>query len=118
MKVLVVEDEVLIRKSMEQTLERAGMDVIPGNGEEAVKIAGGHQPNAFLMDIHLRGQMDGIESATEISRTGKSAIIVISAYNHKAQIQKQNTFHYLDYLNKPVRKTQLLEALSAAKGPI
>jgi len=69
--ILVTEDESIVRKDIEQTLEKIGYNVVGSadNGEDAIDLAVRLRPDVILMDIMLKGDMNGIAAAEEIKRT-------------------------------------------------
>jgi YesN/AraC family two-component response regulator len=69
-KILIVEDESIIVKSLENRLLKAGYDVIgnAASGKEAIEMARQLNPDLILMDIKLDGEMTGIEAASEINK--------------------------------------------------
>ena len=116
--VLVVEDEIIIRKSLELTLKNDGITVIPGtsSGEEALQIARRERPDVVLMDINLRDDMDGISTAGEIGRICNAAVVFISAYDYKGKTMSTEGVNFAGYLSKPVREEHLLAAIRGAKA--
>ncbi len=120
MKVLVVEDEIIIRKSLELSIQTAGYNVISGTayGEKAVEKAVQDKIDVVLMDINLKGEMDGIDAAKEIGRIGNSWIIFLSAYDYKSRVSQENTFHFAGYLSKPIREEVLLKVLRETENRI
>ena len=70
--ILVTEDESIVRKDIEQTLEKIGYNVVAtaDNGEDAIDLAVRHRPDVVLMDIMLKGDMNGIAAAEETAHVG------------------------------------------------
>lgn len=79
---MIVEDEQIVAADLENKLNRIGHEVvgIAASGEEAIEIAEQVRPGLVLMDIRLRGQMDGTEAARRIQRLTGAPIIFITAY--------------------------------------
>lgn len=115
MRVLIVDDEHLARERIKRMLEKTGdHEVIGegGNGMEAVAQAQALAPDVVLMDIRMPG-MDGLEAADHIARFEEPpAVIFCTAYEEHA-VQAFN-LQAVGYLLKPVRKDDLLGALSQA----
>ena len=80
--ILIVEDETIVAKDIEFTLEGMGYGVagIADSGEDAVELAEKTRPDLILMDVKLRGRMDGIEAAKRISACHSMPIILLSAF--------------------------------------
>jgi signal transduction histidine kinase/DNA-binding response OmpR family regulator len=108
-KVLIVEDEALIAKELERNLIQIGHQVtaIVSSGEVAVKIALETEPDLILMDIKLRGQLDGIEAARQISQQIDSAIIYLTAYAEPEIIERATQTDTYGYILKPFREREL-----------
>ena len=109
---LIVEDQSIIARDYKMMVERNGYNVIKivNNGRDAIDVAVESNPDFILMDINLKGNMNGIEAAMEIyNRQIKSIIIFITAFD--ATTYKFPEFHYY-FLNKPIIKNHLLNILS------
>lgn len=81
-KILIVEDEIIIAKDIQNTLKSLGYDApaIAFSGEEAIKKTEEIQPDLVLMNIALKGEMDGIEAATEIRNRFTIPVVYLTAY--------------------------------------
>ena len=81
-KILIVEDEIITAKALKQRLENMNHSVvgIVGNGEDAIQKAGETSPDIILMDIVLKGNMDGIETAKKIMNIYNIPIIYLTSY--------------------------------------
>jgi len=109
---LIVEDESIIAKDYQLMVERNGHHVIKivNNGKDAIDVAVEKNPDFILMDINIKGNMNGIETAKEIySKQVKSQIIFITAFDIKAYVFPEFK-HY--FLNKPIMKNSLLNILN------
>jgi CheY-like chemotaxis protein len=115
LKVLVVEDEVIIRKSLEFLLKNQGCTVLKGTGygEEAVRRARQESPDIVFMDINLKGDLDGIRAAERISEEGKAGILFVSAYDYEEEVEKDPRINLLGYMNKPVSERELTDFIKA-----
>jgi two-component SAPR family response regulator len=111
-KLLIVEDESIIAKDYQMMVERSGHHVIKivNNGKDAIDAAVANNPDFILMDINIKGNMNGIETAQEIhDKQIKSKIIFITAFDVKAYVFPEFQ-HY--FLNKPIMKNTLLNILN------
>ena len=103
-KILIVEDEVMIAQSMKMDLEYAGYKVYKylTTGEEAIKFALEEKPNMILMDIHLVGEIDGIEAAKAITDKINIPIIFMTGYDESLIFERAQKLKPVAYLTKPV----------------
>jgi YesN/AraC family two-component response regulator len=109
---LIVEDENIIARDYKLMIEHSGHHVIKivNNGRDAIEVAIESNPDFILMDINIKGKMNGIEAAEEIYRKQvKSKIIFITAYDATNYVFPEFK-HYI--LNKPIIKHNLLNILS------
>jgi CheY-like chemotaxis protein len=120
-RILIVEDEAIVAVDVQKTFQKLGYDVpaIAFSGEEALQKTGELHPDVVLMDIVLRGQMDGIEAAQEIHERFGIPSIFMTGYSEKF-IEQLNTGKPCLYLIKPVEENELhatiLKALEAHRG--
>ena len=97
-KILIVEDEMISAAALRSELKGTGYDVcaLASSGEKAIKIAETEHPDVVLMDVRLRGEMDGVESSREIrSRVGAPSIFM-SGYSMEAVKGMMGTSNPLD----------------------
>lgn len=102
-RILVVDDEIIIARDLEARLLKMGYAVvgIASSGLEAIQLAGKHQPDLVLMDIVLKGEMDGIEAATEIRKRFQSPIIYVTAYTDDGTLRRAMITEPFGYIVKP-----------------
>jgi PAS domain S-box-containing protein len=115
-QILIVEDEPIIARDLEETLTRSGYKVtaIASSGEEAVKKVVEQQPDLILMDIVLRGSMDGIEATACIQARHDLPFVYLSAYSDSEVLKRaQKTYPY-GYLIKPFTERELAVAIQTA----
>jgi DNA-binding NtrC family response regulator len=107
--ILIVEDEAIIAKDLSEQLARLGYEVlgITANGEEAVVLARERRPDAILMDIRLKGPMDGIQAAEQIGRDGKAAVIYLTAHSDSLTLQRAKLTGPFGYILKPFEEREL-----------
>ena len=107
--ILVVEDEGVIALDIRATLAHLGYTV-PGavaTGREAVAKVAELRPQLVLMDIHLRGDMDGVEAAREIRERFDVPVIYLTAYADPATLQRARVTEPFGYLLKPFEEREL-----------
>lgn len=112
--VLVVEDDGVVASDLRQTLRDLGFEpfAAAASGAEAMSLARERPPALVLMDIRLRGAMDGIETATHLRRLYGSEIIFLTAYADDATIERARAAEPSGYLIKPVGVPDLKAVLA------
>jgi CheY-like chemotaxis protein len=112
-RVLIVEDERLIARALERQLQGLGYNVvaIASTGEEAIHQAFENRPHIILMDIRLRGQMDGIEAVESIRKQLNVRVVYLSAYIDKATLSRAQATQPDAFLHKPFTNFSLQKAL-------
>lgn len=113
-KILIVEDEVIIAMRFEVFFIRRGYQVINSvtTGEEAVKIAREKKPDVVLLDINLRGLMNGIEAATLIYEELKIPIIFMTGYSDESLRKEAAKVNPLGYFMKPINMYEVISAIN------
>lgn len=109
-KILVVEDEMIISMEIKQKLHAMGY-VVTGQaitGESAIQKAGETQPDIVLMDIRLKGDMDGITAAKRIIELYDLPIIFLTAHSDKATLERAIAVSPSGYLLKPFKERELM----------
>ncbi|MEH2024280.1 hybrid sensor histidine kinase/response regulator [Nostoc sp.] len=108
-KILVVEDEAIVAKDLQYRLRKFGYTVpaIASSGEEAINIAIEISPDLVLMDIKLKGAMDGIEAAQEIYKRLDIPVIYLTAYADKSTLERAKITEPFGYLLKPFKEREL-----------
>src|SRR5215467_2823411 len=115
-QILIVEDEPIIARDLAETLTSSGYKVsaIASSGEEAIKKVEEQQPGLVLMDIVLRGSMDGIETTACIQARCDIPFVYLSAYSDSEVLKRaQKTYPY-GYLVKPFTEHELAVAIELA----
>lgn len=116
LKILIVEDEMLIAANIANQLESIGyavIGIIP-RGEEAIKVVQNEKPDLVLMDINLKGELDGIETAEKIQQEGQIPIIYLTANSDDAHFNKAKATNPYAFLSKPFKRLDLQRALELA----
>lgn len=116
LKILIVEDELLIAKGLARKLKKLGYPVIEivASGEEAIQYSKINQPDLILMDIVLEGDMDGIEAAQKINEFQSIPIIYLTAYADDDTLVRAEETNYYGYLLKPYKERELYATLKMA----
>lgn len=107
--ILIVEDERVVARDIEGALSRLGYRVvgIASSGEEALRVARQESPGLVLMDIHLRGEMDGIETARQISQELAVPVIFLTAFSDGETVERATATEPFGYIVKPFREVDL-----------
>ncbi|MEQ8926083.1 MAG: response regulator [Fulvivirga sp.] len=115
-RVLIVEDELLIAEDLKSRLEEHDFSVVDvfDNGEEAISNIKNLQPDLILMDIQLAGKMDGIETAKQIIDIYKVPIIYLSDHIDDKTVERAKTTFPANYIAKPFKTKDVLRALELA----
>ncbi|WP_392530827.1 response regulator [Nostoc sp. C117] len=108
-KILVVEDEAIVAKDLQYRLKKFGYTVpeIASSGEEAINKAVEISPDLVLMDIRLKGKMDGIEAAQEIYKRLDIPVIYLTAYADDNTLERAKITEPFGYLLKPFKEKEL-----------
>jgi CheY-like chemotaxis protein len=112
-KIMIVEDEAMIAMDIEEKLREMGYDVpaMVNNGKDAIELAGIHHPKLVLMDIVIRGEMDGIETAGKIKQLYNIPSLFLTAYDNDATLQRAKKVNPLGYLLKPFDDSKLQDII-------
>jgi PAS domain S-box-containing protein len=115
-RVLVVEDEALIAEEICEHLTGAGCEVVGrvDTGAGAVDAAFAQRPDVILMDIRLKGSLDGIEAADRIGQSVRIPVIYLTAHSDEATLRRAKATNAYGYLLKPFQARTLLLALAGA----
>ena len=115
-KVLVVEDEGIIAADIQTTLKNLGYEIsgVVDSGEDAIKTAGEKLPDLILMDILLRGNVDGIDAAKAILDKFRIPVIYLSAHEDDKTIERTRDTHPYGFVLKPFSERDLNATLKMA----
>jgi len=116
-RVVIAEDEAIIRLDLKETLEEEGYEVVgeTGRGDEAVALVKQHEPDLAILDIKMPG-MDGLSAAREIAGERRAAVLILTAFSQRDLIEQARDAGVLAYLVKPFQKADLLPAIEVALG--
>ncbi|MFC1508987.1 response regulator [Candidatus Omnitrophota bacterium] len=115
-KILIVEDEYIVGDVLKRTFERKGY-VVPSiavSGESAVKLAEETIPDLIIMDISLKGTMDGIEAAKEIHNRADVPILFLTAYEDEEIFERAKSTEPFGYLLKPLDEKEIIMSVEVA----
>ena len=117
MKILIAEDETIIRLDLRELLEKAGHEVVAEarDGEEAVDLAREHEPELALLDVKMP-KLDGIDAARKILEERPIPIVMVTAYGEGELVARAVEAGVFGYLVKPFRETDLLPAIKTARA--
>ncbi len=116
MRILIAEDESIIRMDLRSLLETAGFEVCAEarDGEEAVALARSEQPDLAILDVKMPN-LDGIEAARRILEERPIPIVMVTAYAERELVSRAVEAGVFGYLVKPFRETDLLPAIETAR---
>src|ERR671935_1880470 len=117
MRVLVAEDETIIRLDLRELLERAGFEVCAEarDGEEAVALARSERPDLAVLDVKMP-RLDGIEAARRILEERPIPIVMVTAYGQEELVARAVEAGVVGYLVKPFREQDLMPAIATARA--
>lgn len=116
-RVVIAEDEALIRLDLRETLEEEGYEVVAetGRGDEVVDLVQEHRPDLAILDIKMPGG-DGLSAAAEITARRLAAVLILTAFSQRELVDKAREAGALAYLVKPFQRQDLVPALELALG--
>ena len=114
-RVLIAEDEALIRLDLREMLREEGFDVVgeAGDGEQAIALANELQPDLVICDIKMP-KMDGITAAAQIVGKRVAPVVMLTAFSQRDLIERARDAGAMAYLIKPFEKRDLLPAIEMA----
>jgi two-component system, response regulator PdtaR len=116
-RVLIAEDEALIRLDLKEMLQEEGFEVVAevADGASAVRLTRELTPDLVILDVKMP-VMDGIQAAEEIAKDRLSAILILTAFSQRDLVEKARRAGAMAYLVKPFQKHDLLPAVEIAAG--
>lgn len=116
-RVVIAEDEAIIRLDLRETLEEEGYEVVgdTGRGDHAVELVRELRPDVAVLDIKMPG-MDGLEAARRINEERLCAVLILTAFSQREVVEEARDAGALAYLVKPFQKTDLIPAIEVALG--
>ena len=115
-RILVVEDESIVAFNLQQRLEQLGYDVpaIAVSGQESLELVDETMPDLVLMDIHIQGDMDGIDVASRLRETHAVPVIYLTAYSEDSTLERARQTSPYGYLLKPFSERELHATIQMA----
>ena len=114
MRILIADDESIIRLGLKAMLQEMGHEVIAAmNGREAIQMAGRQQPELAILDIKMP-YTDGLQAAKTICRQRPIPILILTAFSDSELIEKATDLPIQGYLIKPIKAADLTAAISVA----
>ena len=116
-RVVIAEDEAIIRHDLRETLEEQGYEVVgeTGRGDEAVELVKQTNPDLAILDIKMPG-MDGLSAAREIAGERRAAVLILTAFSQRDLIEVARDAGALAYLVKPFQTSEIIPAIEVAIG--
>ncbi|MFM7617848.1 MAG: ANTAR domain-containing response regulator [Actinomycetes bacterium] len=116
-RVVIAEDEAIIRLDLKELLEEEGYEVVgqTGRGDEAVQLVRDLCPDAAILDIKMPG-LDGLSAARQISADRLAAVLILTAFSQRDLVEQAREAGAIGYLVKPFQKSDLIPALELAIG--
>ena len=116
-RVVIAEDEALIRLDLAEMLAEEGYDVVAqaSDGEQAVALVTEHRPDVVLMDIKMP-RLDGIEAASRIAEQRLAPVVLLTAFSQRDLVDRAREAGAMAYLVKPFQKSDLAPAIEMARS--
>ena len=117
LRVVIAEDEAILRMDLRETLEEEGYEVIgeTGRGDQAVELVRGLQPDLAILDIKMPG-LDGLEAARIINGEKICGVLMLTAFSQREVVEQARDAGALAFLVKPFQKSDLIPAIEVAMG--
>lgn len=116
-RVVIAEDEAIIRLDLKETLEEEGYEVVgeTGRGDEAVELVRQLSPDVTILDIKMPG-LDGLSAARIVAGERLSAVVILTAFSQRDLVDQARDAGALAYLVKPFQRSELVPAVEMALG--
>ena len=116
-RVVVAEDEAIIRLDLKEILEEDGYEVVgeTGRGDQAIELVRELRPDLVILDIKMPG-MDGLTAARHIATERLAAVLILTAFSQHDLVEQARDAGALAYLVKPFQKSDLIPAIEMALG--
>lgn len=114
-RVVVAEDEAIVRLDLREILEEEGFEVVgeTGRGDEALQLIRELQPDLAILDIKMPG-LDGLSVARQVAPERKTAVLVLTAFSQRSAIEEARDAGAMAYLIKPFQRSELVPAVHVA----
>ena len=116
-RVVIAEDEAIIRLDLRELLEEEGYEVVgeTGRGDEVIDLVRELRPDLAILDIKMPG-LDGLSAARLIAGERLAAVLILTAFSQRELVEQARDAGALAYLVKPFQKSDLLPAIEIARG--
>ena len=116
-RIVIAEDEAIIRLDLRETLEEEGYAVVAdtGRGDDAIELVRQHRPDVAIFDVKMPG-LDGLDAARVVSAEKICPVVMLTAFSQREVIEQARDAGALAYLVKPFQKTDLVPAIELAIG--
>lgn len=116
-RVVVAEDEAIIRLDLKELLEEEGFEVVgeTGRGDEAVELVRSVKPDLAILDIKMPG-LDGLSAARQITEDRLAAVLILTAFSQRDLVEQARDAGAMSYIVKPFQKSDLIPAIEVALG--
>jgi response regulator NasT len=117
LRIVLAEDEALIRMDLAEMLTEAGHEIVgqAADGEQAVALVKEAQPDLVVMDIKMPG-IDGISAAEQIGRDGLAPVVMLTAFSDKNLVERARDAGVMSYVVKPFSAADVLPAIDIARA--
>lgn len=117
LRVLIAEDEALIRLDLAEMLAEEGYDVVAqaSDGEQAIDLAAQHRPDLVIMDVKMP-KLDGIAAASQIAAARIAPVVMLTAFSQRELVDRARDAGAMAYLVKPFSKSDLVPAIEMARS--
>jgi AmiR/NasT family two-component response regulator len=114
-RVVIAEDEALIRLDLAEMLAEEGYEVVgqAGDGEQAIELAMEHRPDLVVMDVKMP-KLDGIAAASQIAKARIAPVVMLTAFSQRELVERARDSGAMAYLVKPFTKSDLVPAIEMA----
>jgi len=116
-RVVIAEDEAIIRLDLRETLEEEGYEVVAetGRGDQVLDLVRQHRPDLAILDIKMPG-IDGLEASRLVSAEKLCPVVLLTAFSQREIVEQARDAGALAYIVKPFQKSDLVPAIEVAIG--
>ena len=117
-RVLIVEDDLIIQLSLKRTFSQLGAEVVATakSGPKAIELATREEPDLIVIDVGLKGDLDGIETITRIQETSNVKVVYITGNSDETDLARAKLTNPMAFLLKPIGDHDLRDVLERLKS--